>query len=177
MKKIIVISGRVHSGKDSTAEIIKEYANNKRLNTIKLQFSSYIKEYAKKISDWDGSEENKPRELLQDLGETIRNNISETFFIDRIINDIKVYSNYFDIIMLTDARLPKELDLIKEEFPETIKIRLQRPSYDIYPSEKAKNHHTEHALDDYQAYDYIITNEGSLEDLKTNVEQILKNIL
>ena len=38
---------------------------------ISLQYGSYIKEYAKKISNWDGNEETKPRELLQQLGTNI----------------------------------------------------------------------------------------------------------
>lgn len=53
----------------------------------------YIKEYAKRISDWDGNDETKPRTLLQVLGtDIIRNTIDDKFFINRTIEDIKVYS-------------------------------------------------------------------------------------
>ena len=172
---IFIISGKGHTGKDTTASFIRDYALTKGKKTLKLQFSSYIKMYVKNITDWDGSEETKPRELLQDLGSTIRENIKNTFFIDRIIDDIKIYSNYFDIITITDARLPEELDLIKEAFPNSIKLNIQRPNYENNLSLKAKNHITEHALDNYHNFDYIIINDGSLDDLKEKVEQILTN--
>ena len=72
-----------------------------------------IKYYAKLISSWDGSEETKPRTLLQQLGtEVIRYQIDNEFFIKRIIDDIKVLSYFCDIITISDARLPEELDLV-----------------------------------------------------------------
>ena len=114
LKKIFVISGRSQAGKDTTADYIKDYY--KDLKTIKLQFSSYIKMYAKEISTWDQKENDKPRELLQDLGEQIRMNVDKFFFINRIVEDIKVYQDYFDIVTICDARLPDELDTIKNEF-------------------------------------------------------------
>ena len=177
MKKLFVISGRGHTGKDTTANIIKEYAASFGLKTIKLQYSSYIKMYVKNITDWDGSEETKPRELLQDLGSEIRETIKDTFFIDRILEDIKVYSKYYDIITITDARLPEELDLIKDVYPDTITINIQRPNFENNLSEKAKNHLTEHALDNYHNFDYVIINDSSLDDLKNKVEDIIKRTL
>ena len=58
---------------------------------VNLQFSSYIKMYAKEITGWNGSEDNKPRSLLQELGtDIIRKKISEDFFINRIIDDINI---------------------------------------------------------------------------------------
>ena len=66
--KIFVISGKARHGKDTVALDIKEIYEKKGLRVINLAYGSYIKEYAKKISDWDGKEESKPRELLQELG-------------------------------------------------------------------------------------------------------------
>ena len=88
--KIIIISGKASSGKSLSANIIKENTNN----TILLAYADYLKMYAKNISGWDGSEDTKPRELLQQLGvELIKNNINENMLINRIIEDIKVYDN------------------------------------------------------------------------------------
>lgn len=75
-----IICGKARHGKDTIAEIIKEYYEQKNKKLINLQYSSYIKEYAKKISNWDGSEETKPRELLQQLGtNVIRQKIDPLF--------------------------------------------------------------------------------------------------
>ena len=72
--KIIIISGKASSGKSLSANIIKDNTNN----TILLAYADYLKMYAKNISGWDGSEDTKPRELLQQLGvELIKKNINE----------------------------------------------------------------------------------------------------
>ena len=79
--KIYVISGKARHGKDTVALDIKEIYEDKGLKVINLAYGSYIKEYAKKISNWNGSEESKPRELLQELGtDVIRKKIDNDFF-------------------------------------------------------------------------------------------------
>ena len=177
MKPIIfIISGKAKAGKDTTASYIKDYAYKKDLKTINIQFSSYIKIYAKEITNWDGDEENKPRVLLQELGENIRNNIDKHFFINRICEDIIVYSDYFDIITISDARLPEELDNIKMNFTNTIKLHIVRPNFNPYKSDLEKNHPTELALDNYQDFDYTIKNDSTLEDLRIKIENILNEI-
>ena len=91
--KIFIITGKANSGKDTTAEFINNYVKLKGLKAVNLQFSYYIKMYAKEISGWDGNEDNKPRSLLQTLGtDIIRKQIDEMLFINRIIQDIMVYS-------------------------------------------------------------------------------------
>ena len=62
---IFIISGKARHGKDTVAKMIRDYYERIGLNTINLQYSTPIKEYAKKISSWDGSEETKPRELFK----------------------------------------------------------------------------------------------------------------
>ena len=50
--KIFIIYGKARHGKDTVAGIIEEYYKNEKV--INLQISSSLKEYAKKISGWDG---------------------------------------------------------------------------------------------------------------------------
>ena len=176
MPLIFIISGKAQAGKDTTANFIKEYALNNNLKTINLQFSSYIKMYAKGITNWDGSEDNKPRTLLQSLGEDIRTNIDKYFFINRIKEDIIVYSNYFNIITISDARLPEELDKIKEFFPKAIKIHIIRPNFNPYKTVEEKNHPTELALDNYQKFEYLIENDSTLDNLKMKVNELLNSL-
>lgn len=166
---IYLISGKSRSGKDTVAQ----YINEKELNCINLQFSSYIKEYAKKVSDWDGSEETKPRELLQQLGtELIRKKINEHFFINRICDDIRVYSYFFDVITISDVRLVKEIETVKSEFNRVYSIHINRDFNSL--KENEKKHQTEIDLDNYNMFDYVIENDGSLENLYSKIDEILK---
>ena len=82
--KIIILSGKARSGKDTSMQIIKKKYESLGKKVICLFYASYIKEYAKRISDWDGNDETKPRTLLQVLGtDIIRNTIDNKFFINR----------------------------------------------------------------------------------------------
>ena len=175
---IFIVSGKANSGKDTTCELINNYVKLKGLKSVNLQFSSYIKMYAKVISGWDGSEDSKPRTLLQELGtDVIRNKIDNNFFINRIINDIKVYSYYFDVITISDARLPEELDGIYDSFCKVFKIRIERPFYENNLNSKERKHKTEIALDDYNNYTYVIINDGSIEDLNNKVKKMVDEVL
>lgn len=176
--KILIIAGKANSGKDTTAELIDNYVKLKNLRAVNLQISSYIKMYAKKISGWDGSEDDKPRKLLQELGtEIIRNKIDDKLFIRRIIEDIKVYSYYFDVVTISDARLPLELDLIKDAFPSVCRINILRPNFENNLNLDEKRHITEIGLDNYNNYEYTIINDGSFEDLNEKVIKIVDEVL
>lgn len=175
MPKIFVIAGKARSGKDTVASIIKDKITDKKV--INLQYSFYIKEYAKKISSWDGSEETKPRELLQIIGtDIIRNKIDKHFFIKKLIDDIKVYSYFFDVITISDARYKDEIELIKESYSNTISIGVMRPNFDNGLTSDEKKHPTEIDLDDYDNYDYKIINDGNLLELEQKVEKILEEV-
>ena len=171
--KIFILSGIARSGKDTVAKMIKEYYQEK--DTIIISFGHYIKDYAKRVSNWDGSEETKPRELLQHLGiELIKNKIDNKLFIKRILEDIEIFSYFYDIIIVDDARLVDEIETLKQNYKDSITIRVIRDNFDNGLTEVQKNHLTETDLDNYNNFDYIINND---ENLKENVESILRGVV
>lgn len=173
--KIFIIGGKARSGKDTVGKLIHEYYSEKKV--INLQYSYYIKEYAKRLSDWDGRDETKPRQLLCDLGtDLIRKQIDYLFFINRMIEDIKVYQYFFDIIVISDARLKEEFTILKEQFDQVITIGLTRPNYDNQLTDTIKTAITETDLDDFHEYDYEIVNDGSLDELKEKVENLIEEV-
>lgn len=176
--QIYIISGKARSGKDAVSKVIKTVCEENNLKYINLQYSSYIKEYARRISDWDGSDETKPRTLLQQLGtEVIRQQIDEMFFVKRIISDIKVYSNFFDVITISDARYKEEIELPKEEFESVISISVIRPSGESSLTNEQQQHLSEKALDGYDKHDYVISNDKELSDLENKTREILESTL
>ena len=171
--KLFILSGKARSGKDTAYEVIKEYYSNKKV--IGVSFGHYIKDYAKRVSDWDGSEETKPRELLQSLGiELVKNKIDDKLFIRRLLEDILVFSYFYDIIVVTDARLVDEIETLKEKYPDSISIRINRNA-DNGLKESEKKHVTEIALDNYSKFDYIIQNDDQ-ESLKEEIIHILEEV-
>lgn len=166
---VYVLSGKAQSGKNTAADIIENYYNDKKC--IQISFAYYLKQYAKKISNWDGLEETKPRELLQSLGiDLIKNKIDKNLLIRRTIEDILVYSYFYDVVIITDARLKDEVESIKNRFDKVVTIRVNRNNYDNNLSQTEKNHITETALDNYNNFDYIIEN----DDLDNKILKIME---
>ena len=173
--KIYIICGKARHGKTTSATLIHDYCCKNNLKHVDLSYGNYIKEYAKKISNWDGSEENKPRELLQQLGTNIiREKLGDEFFIKRMIEDIKVYNFFFDIITISDARFPKEIDLIKASFKNVKAIHILRPNFDNGLTVEQKHHPSEIALDNYENYDIQIINDTTLEELNNKIIKIME---
>ena len=165
--KIFILSGKARSGKDTIANKMIDYLSTKNLKSIKIAYASYLKMYAKNILNWDGNEDNKPREFLQQLGvELIKNNIDSKMLINRIIEDIKVYSYFYDVIIISDARFKEEIEDIKSNFSNVTVIHVLGDNNDL--TEQQKNHSTETSLDDYNNFDYEIKN---TEDINKIVEE------
>lgn len=174
--KIILIGGKANSGKDSSAEFIDEYYRKQGLDVVNIQIAFYIKMYAKAIAKWDGDNETKPRQLLDDLGTgLIRTHIDKYFFIKRIIQDIDIYSRYFDVITISDGRLPEEFEMIKQAYPETLTLHVTRPGYVSRLTSEQKEHITETLVDDIK-YDYEIVNDDTLETLEKRCIKLCKDI-
>ena len=174
--KIIFIGGKANSGKDTAAEFIDEYYRSRGLDVVNIQISYYIKMYAKEIAKWDGDNETKPRQLLQDLGtELVRKQIDEYFFIKRIIQDIDIYSRYFDIITISDGRLPEEFAAVKLAYPETVTVHVTRPGYSSKLSKDQKAHVTESLVDEID-YDLELVNDGTLDELQNKCIELVREI-
>lgn len=169
--KIIILSGKARSGKDKVADIITNYYED--LKVKKLSFAFYLKQYVKSISNWNGEESTKPRELLQNIGiDLIKNKINNKLLINRVIEDIEVYSYFYDVIIITDARLIDEVEDIKNKF-NVITIRINS-SIDNNLSDIEKNHITEINLDNYK-FDYVIENNYDSK-LEEKVKKIMEEI-
>ena len=177
---IFLISGKARHGKTTTANMIKDYYNDKNLESVVTSYGKYIKMYASELTGWDGKSEPKPREMLQNLGTgIIREKLGkEDFFVKRIDEDLDVYNEFVKAVMLDDVRLPIEMEYFQERYPERIKtIHIIRPNFEDDLSDKARKHRTETALDDYEGFDYIIYNDGTLDDLREKIYKLMEESL
>lgn len=169
---IYMLGGKARSGKDTVANIIKNYFEKENKKCIILQISEYLKYYAKKVLNWDGTDDSKPRAFLQEIGTSIRQN-KETFLIDRLMEDMNILSTYCDVIVVSDVRLPLEFNMVKEGFSNVKNIHIVRDNFDNNLGEKSK-HITEVALDNFDSYDYVIENNDTLKRLEEKVNLMLK---
>ena len=68
-------------------------------------------------------------------------------------------------VLVDDVRFMNELNIIKEHGGLIVKI--ERPGFD-----GANNHASETSLDEYQAWDRVVVNNGTLDAFKAQIEQL-----
>lgn len=173
--KIFLICGASRHGKDTTGNFIEDYCKENNIKVCRTQISKYIKMYVKDYFGWDGKEETKPRALLQELGtDIIREKMNRPyFFANRTVEDLEILSNFFDVAMVTDIRVPLEIESIKEKFEDVVVIRVNRVNFETEMTEQEQKHKIENAMNNYNDYDYVLTND-TLEQLEQDVREILR---
>ena len=188
---IIGISGKAGSGKDTAAKMLEVlYANpdisyedfvNKRYKNFAdiliVHFADALKETAQvlfRLGEWEtNTQEGKKttinwigktvRELLQGIGQGLRDAIDFDLWVKILFANTKGWSNY----IIADVRYPNEIKAIKER--NGILLRIDRKGAG------AGNHSSETALDDYKEWDVHIENNGSIEDLFETMKIFIKN--
>lgn len=202
---IIGISGKAGSGKDTihkmivfilyyknlynedpeysdfSSESCSIYRQEKFAKFYRVSFADKLKDCISSLSDknidlstiegknslveWLNIDGRNPsyRELLQWFGTSIREKICDDFWIQALFNQ-EDGSN----LIVTDVRFKNEVEAIKNK--EGIVIRVNRDA------SGAGNHISETELDDY-TFEYVIENNGTLEDLFYKIKHLLIEIL
>lgn len=170
--KIYLVAGKAGSGKGEVSKIISEYYNKNGKKTVISEFSKYLKLYAKEILGWDGDNP-KPRDFLQDLGSKIKTDMNMPFFlIERMIEDVKIYNLYADVLIISDVRMPLEIEELKKRFSNVCSIYVINNFEKSKLTDKQQNDITETALDNYDEFDYVIVNDD-ISNLENKVHEIL----
>ncbi len=171
--KLFIIGGKANSGKNELAKLIKEYYDLKNKKSIITEYSKYVKLYTHEMFNINYSDP-KPRKILQDLGEVSRKLVNPQIFIDRMIEDITIFKEYYDNIIISDARLIPEITLMKSKYKNCYTIHLlSNRENDL--SEKEKQHITEIEFDKFNDFDYELINDD-LNNLKKDIYKILDDI-
>ena len=165
--RLYLMCGKARHGKDTFSGFLKEVYEENGKKLIITQLSKYIKYYAREMTGWNLTEDDKPRALLQELGtDIIREKLGKAdLFINRMIDDVEIFSCFYDAIVISDVRFKKEVDDLRRAFPDLVAIHINRPNFDNGLTEEQKRHKTEIDLDDYDKFDERIVN-TTLDKLK-----------
>ena len=170
---IYLMCGKAKHGKDTFSAFLKKAYEDNGKKIIVTQLSKYIKYYAREMTGWDLSEETKPREYLQQLGTSVIREYlqKDDLFINRMIDDIDVFSCFYDAIIISDVRLKKEIHDLKASYPNAKVVHIIRPDFDNGLTEEQKKHKTEIDVDDFTDYDVEIVN-TTLEKLEEDAKKL-----
>lgn len=172
--RIFLIAGKAGSGKGEVARLIKEYYIYKLENCVITEYSKCLKNFACELTDWDGNPNTKPRKYLQELGDTIRS-MDKDFLINNMLNDLKVYERFVENVVISDVRMPDEIEQIKLNYSDVYAIYVENQFASSTLSLEEQQHITETALENYEEFDYILAND-SIEVLKDKVFKYLEGI-
>lgn len=174
--KIYVIGGKAKSGKNTFGKFLREELKSYGYNPCVMHITEPLYSYARNYFEWDETTDKKPREFLQKMGtEIIKEKLNKKFFLlDRLSEDIEILSNFFDVFIITDARLKIEFEELKNRYEDVVSIKIERENYDDELTNEEKEHITETEIATYQDFDYKIKN-TSILILKEEAKNIVKN--
>ena len=109
-----------------------------------------------------------PREILQNYGEFYRT-IDYDFWVKHLFGVIK--NNEYKNVIITDIRHPNEAHPITDCGGYIIKI-IREDKAEIHNQQ----HISETAMTDYSKIDFVVDNNGTLDDLKLNVIGVVTQI-
>lgn len=175
MKKIIILSGKARQGKDEAATHIMEYLKENDKKCVKFAYGDFIKFVLRKAYNWDGEKDTYGRTLLQTVGTDISRKNNPGIWTRMMVDIIKALQTEFDYFIITDARIPEEIDEIKKNFNNILVVRVERPGYNSFLTDEQKNHITETGLDNYK-FDNIMKNKD-LEELTKNCKVLVQKII
>ena len=179
MKKIILISGKAHSGKDYCADYIAEQLKSKGYAVVRDMFAKYIKGYLKDYYEWDGvTKDDFYRNKLQQLGtERIKEDLNfKSFHAKRLMEDFQIVENDFDFFIVSDTRFKDEVYIPKAMFPnKVLDMRVNRTDIDVKKDlGELSQHKSEIDLDGFQFSEYI-NNDGT-DSVLLQLDLLIKNI-
>jgi len=192
---IIGITGKARSGKDTFADMLINELKWQGKEYIKMAYSDELKRKAakefdlsheqlygklKEVPDHRYSKGNvssnpyeafwTPREILQHLGTEGYRKIEPKFWIRQLFK--RIDGVFIKNVIITDCRFPDEIDAILYEGGNVIQI--VRDDKDKITNEK---HKSETALDDYPWWHCRIYNNGSIENLGKQAQDVAKLII
>jgi len=177
LKKIILVSAKARHGKDTFAEILKNKLEQRGNKIVVDRFAKYIKNFLIDYYKWDGiSKTEEIRERLQLLGtDIIKEKLNyKCFHSLRLSQDFSIIQDDFDYFLVPDTRFEDEILIMKSMFPnDVITVRIERDGFISDLTEDQLKHKSETALDDFK-FNYIVKNNGTLEDLSSKVDKFIK---
>jgi dephospho-CoA kinase len=173
----VAFSGKMRSGKDTACDYIINSLMEDGFFVKRMMFADTLKRLGSYIQQECGFPVERDRELYQWLGTDYGRTRDQNVWVNALERQIESNDSAACFLAVTDMRFPNELAMLKRQGFITLRVvaseatRLSRGA-----DADRLNHESETALDDAEAqglFDYVIENEGSLEEYHAELEQFL----
>ena len=173
--KVICISGKAGHGKDTVAGMMAEMLESDGYSTLVTHFADLVKYVCKMFFGWNGEKDEYGRSLLQRVGTDIVRAKDPDYWVGFVAEMMSMFDGEWDYVLVPDCRFPNEVDYLKASGFNTEHIRVFRKDYVGLLTNEQKSHPSEIALDGVKP-DRYIENDGSLEDLRRKIADVLVDL-
>lgn len=174
--KVILISGKAQSGKDTVAKMMQEQLKSDCYNTLIAHYADLLKYICRTYFGWDGKKDEAGRQMLQYVGTDVIRKKNPTLWVNFVLQMLQYFEDNWEYVIIPDCRFPNELYTMVESGFDTVYIRVLRNNFVSPLTPEQQKHPSETALDDVEP-DFYINNEGTLDDLKNTVTEWVKENL
>lgn len=169
MLKVIAISGRAGSGKDTVAKVIQKRLAEQWISCRIIHYADLLKYICKEYFDWDGQKDEKGRRLLQYVGTDVVRGWDANFWVDFVVTMLRFFRDRWEYVVIPDARFPNEISELRNAGFDVTHLRIERPGFDSILTKDQMAHPSETALSGYTP-DSTIVNSGTLTELQEAVQ-------
>ena len=171
----IAFGYKARSGKDTSAEYLQGQYGGQI-----FKFAQPIYDIMKATHEIAGVDTFKDTKLLTWVGTDWARAINENIWVDHCLNRINqaerqgcYLSNesFINNFFVTDVRFPNEAEALKKNGFFLVKVDRK-----TRPQEERASHMSENALNDYKGWDFVIDNNGTIEDLYKQLQTVVQVI-
>jgi phosphomevalonate kinase len=174
--KVILISAKAQHGKDTVAEMLKDMLEHDGKKVLIAHYADLLKYICKTFFKWDGKKDEAGRALLQWTGTNKIRSMYPEFWVKFIFDILTIFKNEWDYVLIPDCRFKNEIRYFKDSYFNTTTLRVERLNFVSPLTQEQQNHPSEVDLDDYK-FDYYITSESGLDELKNKVQIFYEEVL
>ena len=171
--QMVIVNGQPTSGKTKFIELCLEELKGRGEETSSID---YVKHLATEHFNWDGKKTPKSRKFLSDLKDLLTE--WDDIPYKKILKAFKAFEyefeqfgvNHDDAVFFVTCREPKEIQKFKDRLDaKTLLIRRA-----VVESSSQSNHADSNVFN--YKYDYVINNNGNLNELKGKAKGFLQLI-
>lgn len=171
--KIITISGKAGSGKDTFAKYLRDALERNGSKVLVTHYADLLKYILREFFGWNGNKDEYGRELLQYVGTDVVRQTDPDFWVNFLVWVFKTFRGEWDYILIPDARFPNEIEIMKHEF-DSVAVMIRREA-DSALTADAQQHTSETALDNYVGFDHILEN-NTLHGLELRAAELARQL-
>ena len=171
MVNVIVVNGYPRSGKDTFVNFCKNKLGAFGISVSTVDFVKYLAAQ----SGWDGSKTPKNRKFLSDLKDLLTEwNDVPWKKVEEVVESIKTECFQYglrdnDFFLFIHSREPKEIEHFQKEYG-ALTVLIDREEV-----EGKQSNHSDAEVMNFN-YDYIINNDGTLEELEMKAMTFIESV-